>query len=143
MIVSDLSELGERVRERRLAIGLSQGDLAELTGSTRQWVSRLEQGREGASVKRLLTVFDVLGLDLVVEAPGGEVAADPDRAAARSARARRDGSRRRRSSDPIVYSNELVAKAEAAIAERVSYRAEETENLGTADPRVVRRGFAA
>lgn len=65
MIILDLPSLGARVRERRLELGLSQSELAESVGTTRQWLSRLEQGREGGSVARLLDVCDAL--DLVIE----------------------------------------------------------------------------
>ena len=60
MIVTRESDIGEVVRRRRLALGLSQTQLAEQAATTRQWVSRLEQGRGDVTVSRLLAILDVL-----------------------------------------------------------------------------------
>ena len=69
MIVTSESDIGEVVRRRRLALGLSQTQLAEQVGTTRQWLSRLEQGRGDVTVSRLLTLLDVLGLNAEISRP--------------------------------------------------------------------------
>jgi transcriptional regulator with XRE-family HTH domain len=69
VLISDLSELGELIRRRRTELDLSQTELAERVGATRQWVSRLENGRNDISAQRLLAVIDALDLNLDVRAP--------------------------------------------------------------------------
>lgn len=69
MLVNDLNELGELVRRRRTSLGLSQSALAEQIGSTRQWVSRLESGKNDLSAARLLAVLDALELNLDLRPP--------------------------------------------------------------------------
>lgn len=119
MIITSLDLLGEQIRERRLKLGLTQGELAEQVGSTRQWLSRLERGQEGASVQRLLIMCDVLDLRFTLEMPNREEL-HPE-----APRAERDESASASVPEDHSYSDELRAKAEAAIAERISYRAPE------------------
>ena len=69
MLITDLSELGELIRRRRTELDLSQTELAEQVGATRQWVSRLENGKNDISAQRLLSVIDALDLNLDVRAP--------------------------------------------------------------------------
>lgn len=74
VIVTSERDIGEIVRRRRLALGLSQTQLAERAATTRQWVSRLEQGRGDVTVSRLLTILDVLGLNIEISRPSPGVA---------------------------------------------------------------------
>jgi len=69
MLVTDLAELGELIRRRRTELGLSQTALAEQVGSTRQWVSRLELGKNDISTARLFAVLDALELNLDLRPP--------------------------------------------------------------------------
>ncbi|PSL38300.1 helix-turn-helix protein [Labedella gwakjiensis] len=69
MIITDMSQVGDVVRQRRTERGLSQSQLAELTGTTRQWVSRFEQGKNDVSVGRLLDVAEALDLTLDLRSP--------------------------------------------------------------------------
>jgi transcriptional regulator with XRE-family HTH domain len=57
-------ELGERVRARRKALGLSQEQLGERCGLHRTYVGQVERGEVNASVKNLLAVADGLGVDI-------------------------------------------------------------------------------
>ena len=43
---------------------MSQQELADRVGTTRQWVIRLEQGRRGSTLSKALTALSVLGLEL-------------------------------------------------------------------------------
>lgn len=69
MLVNDLVELGELIRRRRAELSLSQTDLAEQIGTTRQWVSRLEKGKNDVGTARLLAVLDALELNLEIRPP--------------------------------------------------------------------------
>lgn len=65
MRVDNARDLGALVRDIRKRRGLSQGDLAEMVGVSRQWISGLEQGRAGSFGLVLRTLAS---LDLDIEA---------------------------------------------------------------------------
>lgn len=62
-------ELGQRLRERREALGMSKSALAEKAGKVREVVYRLEAG-EDTTVSSLLAVMSALGLVLDIERVG-------------------------------------------------------------------------
>lgn len=64
-------ELGSFLKARRLELGLTQQQLADLLGTQRQWVIRLEAGNEGAELGLVLLAIDTLDLEwtLVPKAP--------------------------------------------------------------------------
>ena len=55
---------GEALRERRLAAGLSQEDLAERCGIDRKSISRMETGTFSPRLDSVWTVADALDLPL-------------------------------------------------------------------------------
>ncbi|MDH6238219.1 helix-turn-helix transcriptional regulator [Cryobacterium sp. CG_9.6] len=75
MLINDLVELGALIRRRRTELNLSQNDLAEKVGTTRQWLSRLEKGKNDIGTARLLAVLGVLELNLEIRPPRLESAA--------------------------------------------------------------------
>lgn len=60
-------ELAERVRELRLAQGLSQSELARRIGSTQPAIARLEAGGVAPSIDTLERIAAALEVDLVVD----------------------------------------------------------------------------
>lgn len=69
MFVSTVRDWSNIVRDRRVALGMTQEELAEKVGRTRQWVIRFETGHAGsASLADLLNVLDTLELDVEVTA---------------------------------------------------------------------------
>ena len=58
------ASIGERIAVFRRAAGMTQAQLAEQLGSTGSVVSRVETGRELASMQRLIEITDVLGVEL-------------------------------------------------------------------------------
>lgn len=54
------AEVGARVRDRRIAIGLSQTDLGEKIGTTFQQVQKYERGVNRISCSRLVAIADAL-----------------------------------------------------------------------------------
>jgi HTH-type transcriptional regulator / antitoxin HipB len=81
MQVHTTRELGELVRNRRHALGLTQGALAARIGSTRQWVIALEAGRPRLELGLTLRALASLGvtLDLRVNDTSDAQAAGPMR----------------------------------------------------------------
>jgi transcriptional regulator with XRE-family HTH domain len=58
-----LGEFGRRVRERRLALGLSQEKLAELAGVHRTYMSEIERGERNVALINISRVARALRLD--------------------------------------------------------------------------------
>jgi transcriptional regulator with XRE-family HTH domain len=56
--------MGQRIRERRRALGMSQGDLARALGITFQQVQKYERGANRVSFSRLMEVVDALNCHL-------------------------------------------------------------------------------
>lgn len=60
-----LGEIGQLVRERREALGLSQGRLARLSGLSRATINQLETGSlMDLGVAKLTTLLDLVGIEL-------------------------------------------------------------------------------
>jgi transcriptional regulator with XRE-family HTH domain len=65
----NLSEIGQRIRDRREELGLSQDRLAKLGGLSRVTINQLETGSIGdLGVSKLLNLLDLLGLTLDAQA---------------------------------------------------------------------------
>ncbi|HEY2708121.1 MAG TPA: helix-turn-helix transcriptional regulator [Caulobacteraceae bacterium] len=52
--------MGQRIRERRRTLGMSQGDLARALGITFQQVQKYERGANRVSFSRLMAIVDAL-----------------------------------------------------------------------------------
>jgi len=61
------AQIAERVAERRVEMGLSQRELAELCGTTQSAIARLERGGRPPRIDTLLRIAEALQCDLVVE----------------------------------------------------------------------------
>lgn len=59
-------DLGVRVRLRREALGLTQGEVAERAGVTRQLVSRIEHGHPRAELAGVVAVIRALHAEIVL-----------------------------------------------------------------------------
>lgn len=57
-----LCEIGERVKQARIARGLSQAELAEILGLSDAYISKLETGKNAMSVTVLVKLSDALGV---------------------------------------------------------------------------------
>jgi transcriptional regulator with XRE-family HTH domain len=61
------AQVAEQVAEQRKAHGLSQQQLAELTGTTQSAVARLESGGRPPRIDTLLRIAEALDCELAVE----------------------------------------------------------------------------
>lgn len=59
--------IAERVTERRVEMGMSQRELAELVGTTQSAIARLERGGRPPRIDTLLRIAEALDCELVVE----------------------------------------------------------------------------
>ncbi len=75
--------LGQAIRRRRVAAGLTQRQLAAVCDVGERFVIELERGKESCRLGLALRVADAIGLRLEVDA---ETGATPSRARARSPR---------------------------------------------------------
>lgn len=68
----DLTELGKAVRQARNSKKLTQAQLGETLGLSRQVILRLEQGQStDIGLAKVLAILQAVGLDLSVRAAGG------------------------------------------------------------------------
>ncbi len=61
------ARIAAEVTERRLALDLSQSDLARLVGTTQSAIARLERGGRPPRIDTLLRIADALDCELIVE----------------------------------------------------------------------------
>ena len=59
--------IADQVATRRRELGLSQLDLARLTGTTQSAIARLEAGKRPPRIDTLLRIADALDTELTVE----------------------------------------------------------------------------
>ncbi|UYQ92390.1 helix-turn-helix domain-containing protein [Chitinophaga horti] len=62
----DLREIGDLVRKRRESFGLEREQLAEMGDVAGRTVYLLEVGQGNPSFHTLISVFDALGLEMIV-----------------------------------------------------------------------------
>ena len=61
----ELKVIGSLVKETRKAQGLSQSDLAGISGTGRRIISEIENGKTSVSIGKLLLILKALGLTLL------------------------------------------------------------------------------
>jgi HTH-type transcriptional regulator / antitoxin HipB len=64
MRVHSTADVAATVRGSRLDRGLSQSELAKLSGVSRKWISEFEAGKPTAEFSLIIRVLEVLGLAL-------------------------------------------------------------------------------
>ena len=62
-----ISELGEAIKNRRKTLAITQAHLAELADISINTLYKLERGESNPSVEVVDKIFDILGLELVIE----------------------------------------------------------------------------
>ena len=63
--VESVADLGILIRQARQTAGVTQEELADRIGTTRQWVIRIEQGCDTAAMSMVLLALSELGLEMV------------------------------------------------------------------------------
>lgn len=63
-IVHNPTDIGERIRDRRTRLGLTQVDLAGVSRVTPRLVGEIENGKGTAQLAGVLRVLSALGLDV-------------------------------------------------------------------------------
>jgi len=79
MKITSAKDLAAAVRGRRLALNLSQADVARMAGVSRPWLSNIEAGKPTAEFGLIVRLLDSLNLSLQItdaSAPTGGVDLD-------------------------------------------------------------------
>jgi transcriptional regulator with XRE-family HTH domain len=61
------ASIGNAIRHYRAAAGLTQAQLAEMSGLQRSYLSELEGGKETEQLKRILRVLRQLGVRMTID----------------------------------------------------------------------------
>lgn len=56
-------EIGERLRQQRRKMGITQEEAAELLGISSTYYGEIERGNRKLSIQRVLTVYEKMGLE--------------------------------------------------------------------------------
>lgn len=64
--LSTMEEIGKLIRDTRKQQGLSQEDLAGISGTGRRFISDIENGKDNIQLGKLLLVIAALGLSLYI-----------------------------------------------------------------------------
>lgn len=64
--LATVQEIGSRIKEIRLAQGVSQETLAGLAGTGQRYISELERGKETIRLREMLKVLDALGCGIYI-----------------------------------------------------------------------------
>lgn len=75
MLINTHADAIMYVRHKRLALDMTQEQLAKKVGMSRQWVRNLESGIGAPSFPKMLAVLQALGLELEAY----EATSDPER----------------------------------------------------------------
>ena len=60
-------ELGKLIKHRRIVLGLTIRDLADLTGMSKTTISQIERGASNPTFQILQNIFEYLNLEIKVE----------------------------------------------------------------------------
>lgn len=67
-----VEEMGRQIKERRDTLGITQPDLAEMAGISKNTLYKIETGQANPTLKVLNKIADILGMEItmMVKKPG-------------------------------------------------------------------------
>ena len=71
-VIANMQDLAHIIRQTRKLQGLTQADVAGMSGLGRRFISEIESGKESAHVAKVLLVLNVLGIGLETNCEWGE-----------------------------------------------------------------------
>jgi len=69
-LISDVSVLGNAIKQRRKTLGYTQAQVAKFCGTGTRFISDLENGKPTIELGKAITVASALGIDLVPQVRG-------------------------------------------------------------------------
>ncbi len=70
MRITRIRDIGRLIRARRQELRWSQTELAQRAGTTRRWISEIENGKATAEIGLVLATLRTLDIELRLEVPG-------------------------------------------------------------------------
>lgn len=67
MVINNSEQFGQYIKERRKALGYTQGYVAEVSGLSASFISNLENGKATAELGKAILLANLLGIDISVE----------------------------------------------------------------------------
>jgi len=74
--IDSIHDLASALRGRRIALGLSQAEVAERAAVSREWINALEAGKATVELILVLRLVEALNLKLSLSEPGQDEAAE-------------------------------------------------------------------
>ncbi len=65
--VKNIKQIGDLIRKVRKKQGLTQRQLAAVSGIGERFIRELEQGKESCYIGKALTIIRMLGLDILIK----------------------------------------------------------------------------
>jgi len=70
MVAHDAADIGSLIRKKRIGLGMTQSQLADITGNGTRFISDLENGKQTMQIGKVLDTLHVLGIDVYISARG-------------------------------------------------------------------------
>jgi len=70
--VHNTTNIGSLIRKKRVGLGMTQSQLADITGNGIRFISNLENGKQTMQIGKVLDTLHVLGFDVYISARGEE-----------------------------------------------------------------------
>jgi len=68
--VHNTIDIGSLIRKKRVGLGMTQSQLADITGNGTRFISDLENGKQTMQIGKILDTLHVLGFNLHVSVRG-------------------------------------------------------------------------
>ena len=62
--INNTADIGSFVKKKRVALGMTQSQLADITGNGTRFISDLENGKQTMQIGKVLDTLHVLGFDV-------------------------------------------------------------------------------
>jgi len=70
--VFETADIGSYVKTKRNQLGMTQPQLADVSGTGTRFISDLENGKPTMQIGKVLDILHVLGLDLIISTRGNQ-----------------------------------------------------------------------
>ena len=68
--VYEIADIGSLIRKKRFELGMTQSQLADITGHGTRFISDLENGKQTMQIGKVLDTLHILGFDVSISARG-------------------------------------------------------------------------
>ena len=71
--IIETASIGSLIKSKRAEIGMTQSQLADISGNGTRFISDLENGKPTIQIGKALDTLHVLGLDIYISERGGRI----------------------------------------------------------------------